>query len=96
MAKKIFLFHKVCDALYFEGRVNSILETRPYRLKCFDDWHGNIVDAVGNVVMSADDYEEAARTGIGILNFDNDFDSWYTTFSDDLTDKETAAVIDSF
>lgn len=97
---KILLFRIANGGhLYFEGVVKSILDFAERHLqKGFieDDVEKPFIkDCCGNVVMDADDYQEAAETGIGRIELDGDYETWYTERADELSDKEVEAVLDS-
>jgi len=51
-----------------------------------------LTDCSGNVLMDADQYHEAIEIGIGILNFDNEYDTTYTTYTDELSVAELEAM----
>lgn len=96
---KILLFRIANGGhLYFEGVVTSILAFAERNSNCFieDDVEEPFIkDCDGNVVMDSDDYQEAAETGIGRIELDGDYETWFTSRADELSDEEVDAVLRS-
>lgn len=46
----------------------------------------------GNKLMNAEDYAIALNTGIGVLNFDEGYNTTYTTFLKDIDEREYLAL----
>ena len=67
---------------------------------CFDknrDANGRfckpyLTDCNGNMIMNADEFKEALDTGIGRLDFDGPYSTFYTTFLSDLSEDELTAI----
>ena len=51
-----------------------------------------LTDGNGNVLMDADEYKVAIETGIGCLGLDGEYDTTYTTYTDELTDNQLRAM----
>lgn len=46
----------------------------------------------GYIIMEADELKEALETGLGTLDIDEDYNTIYTTYLKDLTEREYAAL----
>ena len=51
-----------------------------------------LVDGSGNQLMNATEYMTALETGIGCLDFDGEYDTTYTTYTDELSNDELCAM----
>lgn len=80
---------------------DSILNCYPFQAYCFiknkDEETGKfcrefVVDGNDNVLMDADDYALAKKTGIGRLEFDGEFDTDYTKKLSDINEQEYNAL----
>lgn len=47
-----------------------------------------LTDGSGNILMNAEEYDEAMTTGIGTLDFDGEYDTTYTTYLKDVSEEE--------
>ena len=47
-----------------------------------------LTDCNGNELMDAEEYQDAIITGVGRLELDGDYDTWYATPLEELDEKE--------
>ena len=106
LEKRVAMFHIGRGGRFYNSGhltfvgFNKINECHDWQQNTFDktrDEKGKfckpyLIDCSGNVLMDADQYQEAVETGIGILNFDHDYDTTYTTYTDELSVAELEAM----
>jgi hypothetical protein len=51
-----------------------------------------LTDCNGNELMDAEEYNKAITTGVGRLEIDGDYNTWYTCPLDELNDEEFYAL----
>lgn len=93
---KNFLFHVANGGkLYFAGKIRSILDFARNSDDCFDTDDYIVTDCDGNVIMDRDEYLSAVDDGIGRLDIDGEYNTWYTVPAHELSPEEVAALVDS-
>ena len=92
-------FHNACH-LTFKGlnRIdqchdwsqNTFIRERDFATGKFCNPY--LADCSGNQLMNSDELKTALETGIGRLEFDGNYDTTYTTYTDELTEDELYAM----
>ncbi|MDR0753927.1 MAG: hypothetical protein LBF04_00890 [Prevotellaceae bacterium] len=81
----IALFHFAKNKLKFHG-FGEITDAPIWDELFIID--GELKTETGRVLMDEGELQEALATGIGIIEIDNNYDTWYTCFVDELDERE--------
>jgi hypothetical protein len=84
-------FKKITDCYDWDMHCFLKNEDEEGNLLPEDEW--TIVGDSGNEIMDAEEYNVAMTEGIGTLNFDEDYDTTYSKYLDDISEDELRTII---